>query len=369
MSYVWGSPDVKEVCEINGEMLELQTNVAQMVRRLRSVACTTRCWVDTVCINQTDWSEKQVQVALMPSVYHNASEVILWLGEESWCSAQGMDILSYLARDRAEANGPPPWRNMSPQLFRSGIEDIMARQWWLRGWVVQEFALSTKTRLVCGPNKVSWQAQTDRIREIIRNIKVAEISFEWRENGFSAASLQPFLDVLQEQLRQCEAADEEQVVGAKDQSSKSDIVDIMHDFRNKLFTDQRDRIYAVLGLVSNVTIQPDYAVTIREAWNILMRAIGRQPPTEEDSCRQDAKDEHGRKHTSLQSDHTANEVSHKTTTQVNLARQDDVAGFSQEMNNLRREVRDLKLQNADLENVNQTLWERLKAAELANKKR
>jgi hypothetical protein len=297
--------------------------------------------------------DKQSQVALMPNVYHNASEVMVWLGEESLYSAQGMDMLRYLVRNHEDINEPPPWRHRSPQLFQSGIEDIMARPWWKRGWVVQELALSTKTRMMCGPDAVSWQAQTNTIQEIIKSIKIAEISFEWGENGFASVSLQPLLDFLQEQLNQCRAAEQEQAGKWTIPPPKSGMVDLMHNFRNKMFSDPRDRIFAVQGLVSDVAIQPDYSMPVAKVWETLMRAVGRQAPPGKDSFKQGAPED---------------EIAQETTISTRIAGQNKVTTSSEEICRLQKQVQDLQMQNFDLENVNQTLWERFKEVQVVKRR-
>jgi hypothetical protein len=39
-----------------------------------------RLWVDSICINQEDNDEKNVQVNMMQEIYQHSSQVLIWLG-------------------------------------------------------------------------------------------------------------------------------------------------------------------------------------------------------------------------------------------------------------------------------------------------
>ncbi|KAK1969839.1 HET-domain-containing protein, partial [Colletotrichum sublineola] len=49
---------------------------------IRSQTLLIGLWVDAVCINQSSTTEKSVQVAMMATIYRNARDVLVWLGEK-----------------------------------------------------------------------------------------------------------------------------------------------------------------------------------------------------------------------------------------------------------------------------------------------
>jgi hypothetical protein len=52
-------------------------------------------WVDAICIDQTDASEKSYQVGLMARIYMQAHQVIVWLGDgdrESYFTLESSEI-------------------------------------------------------------------------------------------------------------------------------------------------------------------------------------------------------------------------------------------------------------------------------------
>jgi len=52
-------------------------------RRNRSLNEPNFLWIDSICINQLDTAERNVQVALMPDIYSRCSDMIIWLGEQN----------------------------------------------------------------------------------------------------------------------------------------------------------------------------------------------------------------------------------------------------------------------------------------------
>ena len=43
-----------------------------------------KIWIDALCINQNDDSEKVEQLKLMGNIYRFAGNIIMWLGEDQW---------------------------------------------------------------------------------------------------------------------------------------------------------------------------------------------------------------------------------------------------------------------------------------------
>ena len=90
LSYAWGDPVYSEsiqVCESsNAERvswyLPVTRNLFEALLRLRSDDAPRTLWIDALCINQDDLEEKGHQVARMGRVYREASQVIVWLGED-----------------------------------------------------------------------------------------------------------------------------------------------------------------------------------------------------------------------------------------------------------------------------------------------
>jgi Heterokaryon incompatibility protein (HET) len=106
-------------------------------------------WIDAICINQTCASEKAEQIRHMDQIYTSASNVIIWLGEAGDDSDYVMDSIS----NKLTSDYTTP-------RFMASIIAILARPWFTRTWIVQEFVLSRASPLMaCGfKSMITWDA-------------------------------------------------------------------------------------------------------------------------------------------------------------------------------------------------------------------
>ncbi|GKZ69567.1 hypothetical protein AnigIFM50267_004779 [Aspergillus niger] len=81
LSYVWGDTSVTVDISVDDCLVGVTPNLHAFLRRLRQPNSERTVWVDYVCINQNDISERNSQVALMCQIYSNARSVVAWLGD------------------------------------------------------------------------------------------------------------------------------------------------------------------------------------------------------------------------------------------------------------------------------------------------
>ncbi|KAK3400962.1 heterokaryon incompatibility protein-domain-containing protein [Sordaria brevicollis] len=222
LSYTWGpysSPVVDTIrcngsCNIpitkNGRDALLALRKRHYVRSWGRSACPLTIWVDAVCINQADDTEKAGQIALMAEVYTWARTVWVWLGQGNERTTRAVQTLKQAAGLRIEPIGVPwieehmyaaggsprsmvyykaqlaksmvlvflrtYWRyllGMPRYLFsacggtgKGGLplgsgssEDIaclLDREWMERAWTFQEVVLASNPVIVCGDEAISW---------------------------------------------------------------------------------------------------------------------------------------------------------------------------------------------------------------------
>lgn len=63
--------------------IPLGANLDQALRSLRLRDQDRTIWIDAICINQADITERGHQVAQMGKIYESATAVTAWLGEAS----------------------------------------------------------------------------------------------------------------------------------------------------------------------------------------------------------------------------------------------------------------------------------------------
>ncbi|KAL5320389.1 hypothetical protein ACEPPN_011190 [Leptodophora sp. 'Broadleaf-Isolate-01'] len=157
LSYTWGPPEFNGVPEkantapphqspliCDGMVLQVQDNLLDFLKVVAKKAAQPRLiWVDAVCINLANHSERSKQVALMGQIYKNASQVVVWLGRNDphenvlWVNqAFAPAFLEAFPDDSDEA-----WlRQSSAFCDDSRIVERLGQE-FSRGWVIQEVTL------------------------------------------------------------------------------------------------------------------------------------------------------------------------------------------------------------------------------------
>lgn len=97
LSYTWGQPTFPEELHTDNGVLKITENLALALRRLRFEDRNRYLWIDAVCINQDDATDKSRQVAMMGSIYRSARQVVCWLGHADESINEAMETLKGLA--------------------------------------------------------------------------------------------------------------------------------------------------------------------------------------------------------------------------------------------------------------------------------
>ena len=99
LSYTWGgSVGAGNVVYFDGVPLNITENLQSALRHFRDPVRWKNIWIDAICINQSDNSEKAYQVALMGDIYRNATRTWVWLGEGDSDSDIAMEVVRSIQR-------------------------------------------------------------------------------------------------------------------------------------------------------------------------------------------------------------------------------------------------------------------------------
>ncbi|KAI1308851.1 ankyrin repeat and SAM domain-containing protein 6 [Xylaria venustula] len=184
LSYTWASELPSTKCDVsNGASsgrvfaveIELGGNLVSALKHLRYEDESRVLWIDAICINQEDDTERNLQVKRMGTIYSFARRVIVWLGPEAEDSTHALSTLQSLASqveltvDNSLCATPgasqPDWYHpfypLPPEIFNkttwSSIKSLFSRAWFSRVWVTQEVALANRfTLLHCGGYSSPW---------------------------------------------------------------------------------------------------------------------------------------------------------------------------------------------------------------------
>jgi hypothetical protein len=80
---VWGDPTSMEPILINGKKYNITKNLYDALNSLPDIdKSSVWWWIDAICIDQQDNTEKSMQVPRMTHIYSSAYRVLAWLGAE-----------------------------------------------------------------------------------------------------------------------------------------------------------------------------------------------------------------------------------------------------------------------------------------------
>ncbi|KAF2174550.1 HET-domain-containing protein, partial [Zopfia rhizophila CBS 207.26] len=219
-------------------------------------------WVDVRCINQDNEKERGHQVQQMGNIYSQADQVIFWLGLETLATEVLMDSLKQLQEEcirhaYKDCSGSLAmrqylWLAVKPilrrqhldleTLQRKGTELLLERPWFQRVWILQEVA-NANAAVVCTGNR-SVPARIFALTPWLTGVR-------------PKPHCQAVLDIMPGRSR-------------KDSwwSQKRDLYTLLVKFNGSKASDERDMIYALLGISSdardNDSLRADYTKSTQQ---------------------------------------------------------------------------------------------------------
>lgn len=261
LSYTWGSASSEsDIVKITLHKQDFWTrrNLWCFLRQARDDPSLHAkwYWIDALCIDQAEngqdgQQEKNHQVNMMSQIYSNAHLVMTWLGEPAPEDCAALDAL----QSRIEGRSSDPQHD----LIRQGLRYLGDASYWSRIWIIQEVVLARKARLRVGDYDFSWNS-VYRMRLEARHSK----SWSLHDMGWAMTNI---LDLRQDWYK----------------GRPLDLVNGMRDFGTQKCSDPRDKIYGLLGLMTQKPCVPDYSKSSKDLYvEVVLWALGRDlivPPT------------------------------------------------------------------------------------------
>ncbi|KAI1747320.1 heterokaryon incompatibility protein-domain-containing protein [Xylaria castorea] len=176
LSYTWGDLTEKFPFLCDARELHVHQNLRDALPFLAERRSTRPIWIDAICINQLDESEKLAQIRLMHRIYRQASKVWVWLGCAIEYSEAGIALLPRLAQvGRSLDQHPVPrWTTTPPNPESVGlpsrdspiwapVQRIVCNDWFRRVWAVQEFALARDVAFLYGYHEIHTTVIEDAV--------------------------------------------------------------------------------------------------------------------------------------------------------------------------------------------------------------
>jgi hypothetical protein len=346
LSYTWGNPitvyrdanaahesakiferSCKIICE--GKAMEVTVNLHDALLAIRRIPRegsyekvggqdrASYIWIDAICINQDDISERNSQVKIMDQIYSNAQMTIIWLGRDDEFTREAgavIQSLSKLSMDQASLMRQAPEVLESRDYEALGLPKIndmqwlavyafLNRNWFQRLWIIQEVALARRTAVLCGLLMMSWGwitycsdiLQTSRWYDAVSNIANSYMDGK----AFSVVGRKLDRPLKQKLLYQADRNEifdptrailgisnvragfgiEDDIIKCSPNYKIHSLASMLGLFRSSVSTEPRDKVYGLLGLLMEdsqpdsdlLEIVPDYnkpveTVYLEAAW-------------------------------------------------------------------------------------------------------
>ncbi|KAK1992953.1 HET-domain-containing protein [Colletotrichum falcatum] len=294
LSYTWNGEAPSEPMTVTddgnashrSQTLVVTPNCAAALRllrkriKLKDRVSRVGLWVDAVCINQSSNDEKSAQVAMMATIFRNARDVVVWLGEE-WTPRSRRDLL--------------PARIVGPFVKPRLVDFWIPVSFHLRPLVTKQLALHTYLRLA-SYNIAMAKAITDFLLRVsphgvLPGIQQAPYwTRAWTVQEFAHlsatllcldAGLCHFrrLKVLSDDISWSESISTMEFHAECVGFSESGTIPAPHDFWegifNKKATEPRDKVFAMRELFPSILggITVDYSRPVKDLFTEATRRV------------------------------------------------------------------------------------------------
>lgn len=233
-------------------------------------------WVDQICINQADISEKSIQVQLMGRIYRKCALVHIWLGGYQ----KDIKYMQYIKKSLEPLNwkkthecakyksldmvDPETWRVLGirriTQKKACGMIEFFNRAWFKRSWVIQEELLAPLSNALFGLRLIPFQDLIGLMTFLNNTGWFEKLFFQMPHNLLQGTYISAFFSNLARLGHSLAIRNYDR----KDQywGCPLPINTITSLFRYSEATDPRDKVYAFLGIAtkdSNLDLLvPDY---------------------------------------------------------------------------------------------------------------
>jgi hypothetical protein len=181
-------------------------------------------WVDAICIDQGNHSERNHQVGLMRRIYSAASEVFVYLGEVSSLSKEAFQRLMWAKKHES-----------IDEKGRQCLSDLFNMRYFHRVWVIQEIANAKSAIIHYGGDAVGWSVLEE---ERLKTLAIHDNVPKWISSIY-----------LGQDYTIC------------------NLSDLLFSTTSSKASDPRDKVFALLGLINDTTefgLIADYSLTLEE---------------------------------------------------------------------------------------------------------
>jgi hypothetical protein len=259
LSYMWGRPDIKKVILLDGKRFEVWENLWLALLHIRLEHTTRVLWIDAMCIDQSDVTERNHQVKQMKDIYSCAITVLVWLGLDDESSKRAFAFIDSLPEQPYAYNWISAYLvGGKYQRQWNAVLQLCRRRYWTRLWIIQEIVLAEMLVLCCGYEQLDWN-KLSNIRKQITDIPTI------RSTPDELVSLSQTVPIKLDQQRSHKKA------GI---TWSLTLHNLLQAHAASCCSDPRDKVFGLLGLAIDTKLMVDYSKTLAELHADLLDELG-----------------------------------------------------------------------------------------------
>ncbi|KAL4917525.1 heterokaryon incompatibility protein-domain-containing protein [Aspergillus aurantiobrunneus] len=205
------------------DVVYVPTNCGKALRRFRRQKVDRLLWVDSLCINHASLDGKNSQVHILRDIYSRATKVLAYVGDEPSNLAPAF---SFLKEITVFTPTPQVYPTILDKNTRTSLSALLKQPYFSRLWVLQETLMARELEISCG-----------------------ELSARWPKRPFGEACSD--LDIPPWLFRDSKWYP----------FTGSELLNVLLDASRYQCSDPRDKVFAVLGLMGEKLISPDYRLS------------------------------------------------------------------------------------------------------------
>ena len=263
LSYTWGDASKKFIILLNDSLFEVRRNLYEFLVTMRDKDCKSTFWIDQLCIDQENITERNIQVQMMADIYRQAEAVHVWLGPATASTSRAMEILKSLEHrilkvksmdDYFEFQGPKLVEILREvSLVKKDVRAIVkvfGHPYWSRLWIAQELILASQILLLQGRFEYVLPCSEEFAGEIFaRVLEALEYHREVTET-----------DYAQSIISNC--------VYSRETRSQASLYTILVAHHTRRCSDLRDKVFGLTSCVAdNSRVEIDYSLSVEEVYD------------------------------------------------------------------------------------------------------
>ncbi|KAI0398952.1 heterokaryon incompatibility protein-domain-containing protein [Xylaria palmicola] len=259
ISYTWGDPEPERQVCIDGMIMKVRQNCFYALWQAQQRRPDSYVWIDSICINQQDLTEKSSQVQMMGQIYALSTGVLASFGphenDSEYLVSKLHDMMAWKAQNEKSPRSSKWIDEQDEQIeirVATAMSHLSIKPYFERLWIIQELLLGPAVDILYGSAEVSFEAIDifDKYTENKSYIKGA--AYSWR-----LGPVVPFTQALMRKRSWPERL--------KDNNSTWKLKNLLHTCFNFQCTHQRDRVFAMAALVQSpngaLPIITDYSIS------------------------------------------------------------------------------------------------------------